>query len=85
MFILIYFSSILKQENFAYARIRTLNQQVLINEDNDSCSRKQRNPLMGLELTTDRHPPITSQTRNSLRPPHQRELVSQMTSPYNQL
>ena len=28
---------------------------------------KQRGPLMGLELTTDKYPPITSQTRY---PPH---------------
>ena len=28
---------------------------------------KQRGPLMGLELTTDRYPPITSQTRYPLR------------------
>ena len=28
---------------------------------------KQQGPLMGLELTTDRYPPITSQTRYPLR------------------
>ena len=50
---------------FAYvnhARIRSWNQPVLSNESNVSCSRKQRGPLMGLELTTDRYPPIMNQT-----------------------
>ena len=32
-----------------------------------SCSRKQREHLMRLELTTDKHPPITNQTRYPLR------------------
>ena len=57
---------------FAYvnhARIRSWNQPVLSNESKVSCSRKQRGPLMGLELTTDRYPPITSQTRYPLRHP----------------
>ena len=60
------FSSIVKQAFFAYvnqAWIRSWNQPVLSNEGKVSCSRKQRKPLTGLELTTDRHPPITSQTR----------------------
>jgi len=30
-------------------------------------SRKQRKPLIGLEHTTDRYPPITSQTGSTLR------------------
>jgi len=54
---------------FAYvnhARICFWNQPVLSNESKISCSRKQRGPLMGLELTTDMYPPITSQTRYSL-------------------
>jgi len=51
---------------FAYvshARISSWNQPVLNNEGKVTCSRKQRERLVGLELTTDRHPPITSQTR----------------------
>ena len=54
---------------FAYvnhARIRSWNQPVLSNEGKVSGSRKQRGPLLGLELTTDRHPPTTSQTRSVL-------------------
>ena len=35
----------------------------LSHESKVSCSRKQQEPLMGLELTTERHPPITSQRR----------------------
>jgi len=57
---------IVKQAMFAYvnhARIHSWNQPILSNEDNISCSRKQQQPLIGLELTTDRHPLITSQTR----------------------
>ena len=57
----------MKQAFFAYvnhARIRSWNQPVL---SKVSCSRKQRGPLMGLELTTDKYPPITSQTRYPLR------------------
>ena len=52
---LIDFSSIVKQAFFAYvahARIRSWNQPVLSNVGNVSCSRKQSDPLMGLELTT---------------------------------
>ena len=55
---------------FAYvnhARIRSWNQPVLSNQSKVSCSRKLRGPLMGLVLTTDRYPPITSQTRYQLR------------------
>mgnify|MGYP000488247438 CR=1 FL=1 len=48
------------------ARIRSWNEPVLSNEGKVSCSRKQRGPLLGLELTTDRHPPTTSQTRYPL-------------------
>ena len=61
----IYFNWIVKQAIFAYvnhARIRPWNQPVLSNERKVSCSRKQRVPLMRLELTTERYPPITSQT-----------------------
>ena len=43
--------------------IHSWNQPVLSNEGKVSCSRKQWEPLIGLELMTDRHPPITSQTR----------------------
>ena len=50
-----------------HARIRSWNQPVLSNESKVSCSRKQREPLMGLKLTTDRYPPIMSQTRYPLR------------------
>ena len=39
-----------------HARIRSWNQPVLSNEGKVSCSRKQQGPLLGLELTTDRHP-----------------------------
>jgi len=50
------------------ALIRSWNQPVLNNERNRSCSMKQREPLMGFEITTDRHPPITRQTvRNSTK------------------
>ena len=60
----------MKQAIFAYvnhARIRSWNQPVLSNEGKVSCSSKQRGPLLGLELTTERHPPTTSQTRYPLR------------------
>jgi len=43
-----------------YARIRSWNQPVLNNEGNVSCLMKQRELLLWLELTTDRHPPITN-------------------------
>ena len=49
-----------------HARIRSWNEPVLSNEGKVPCSRKQRGPLLGLELTTDRHPPTTSQTRYPL-------------------
>ena len=55
---------------FAYvnhARIRSWNQPVLSKEGKVSCSRKERGPLLGLELTSDRHPPTTSQTRYPMR------------------
>jgi len=55
---------------FAYvnhARIHSWNQPLLSNEGKVSCSRKQQGPLLGLELTTDRHPPTTSQTSYPLR------------------
>ena len=51
----------MKQTLFAYvnhARIRSWNQPILSNEGNVSCSRKQREPLMGLELMTDKQPQI---------------------------
>ena len=57
------------KQSFAHvnhARIRSWNQPVLSNESKTSCSRKQRGPLMELELATDRYPPITSQTRYPL-------------------
>ena len=38
------------------------NQLLLSNEGTVSCSRKQREPLIGVELKSDRHTPITSQT-----------------------
>ena len=69
-FILIYFSLIVKHAIFAYVThspICSWNQPVLSNESKVSCSRKQRVPLMGLELTTDKHPLITSQTCYPLR------------------
>ena len=53
-----------------HARVRSGNQPVLSNEGKVSCSRKQWGDLMGLELTTDRYPPITSQTRYPLRLSH---------------
>ena len=67
-----YFISIVKQAMFAYvnhARICSWNQpdRVLNNEGKVSCSWKQRGPLLGLELMTDRHPLTTSQTRYPLR------------------
>ena len=71
-FILIYFSLFFGNfvGFFAYvnhARIRSWNQPALSNGSKVSCSRKQRGPLMGLELTTGRYPPITSQTRYPLQ------------------
>ena len=65
-----YFSSIVKQAFFSYvnhAWICSWNQPVLSNEPKAFCLRKPWKPLMGLELTTDKHPPITSQTRYPLR------------------
>ena len=56
---------ILKQAHFAYVN-HAWNQPVQSNEGKVSCSRKQWEPLMGLELTPDRHPPIASQTRDPL-------------------
>ena len=70
-FILIHFSLFVKQAIFAYvnhAPMRSWNQPVLRNDGKVSCSRKQRVPLMGLELQTDKHPLITSRTRYPLRP-----------------
>ena len=69
-FILIDFSLIVKQALFAYVnhtQIHSWNQPVLSNQSKVSCSRKQRGPLIGLKLTTDKYPPITSQTRYPLR------------------
>ena len=48
-------------------------------EGNVSCSMKQREPLMGLELTTDRYPPITSQTRYPLHHDYIKRLVCYKT------
>jgi len=56
-----------KQAIFAYvkhARMRSWNQPVLSNKGKVSCPRK---PMIGLELTIDSHPPITSQKRYPLR------------------
>ena len=68
---LINFSLIVKQAIFAdvnHAWIRSSwDQPVLSNEGKVYCSRKQRGPLIGLELTTDRHPPIMNQTCYPLR------------------
>ena len=50
-----------------HAQIRSWNQPVLSNEGKVSCSGKQRGPLLGLELMTDRHRPTTSQTSYPLR------------------
>ena len=64
-FILIYFSLIVKTF-FAYinhAPICSWNQPVLSNECKVSSSRKQREPLMGFKLTTER----LSQTLDQLR------------------
>ena len=46
-----------------YWRISSWNKPVLINEGNVSCSRKQLEPLVGFELTPDRHLLITGQGR----------------------
>ena len=67
---MIYLSLIVKQATFAYvnhAQIHAWNQPVLSNEGKVSCSRKQREPLMGLQLTPDRLPPNTCQTLYPLR------------------
>ena len=56
----------MKQALFTYvnqSRIGFWKQPVLSNESKVSSSRKQQEPLMGLEPTTDRHPPTTSQMR----------------------
>ena len=60
----------MKQAMFAYVnplQIRSWNQPVRSNEGKVSCSRKQQEPLLGLKLTTDRHPATTSQTPYPLR------------------
>jgi len=54
---------------FAYvnnARIHSWNQPVLSNEGKVSCSTKYWESLLGLKLTTDRHPQTMSQTRYQL-------------------
>jgi len=54
---------------FAYvnhAQIHSWNQPVLSKENKVSCSRKQRGPLVGFELTTGRYPPTTSQLENPI-------------------
>ena len=54
--ILTYFSLIVKQAILTYvnhAQMHSWNQPVLSNEGKEFCSRKQRQPLMGLELTSD--------------------------------
>ena len=56
----------MKQATFDYVnhdRIRSWNQPVLSNEGKVYCSRKQRELLKGLKLTTDRHPSTTRPTR----------------------
>ena len=50
-----------------HAQIRSCNQPVPSNEAKVSCSRKQRMSLVGPELKTVRHPPITCQMRYPLR------------------
>jgi len=65
-----------KQALFAYVNdtlIRYWNQPVLNNEGKVSCSRKQRQPLMWLELMIDEHLTFMSQTCNSLR--HTRVII----------
>jgi len=55
---------------FAYVnhnRIWSWNQPVLSIEGKVSCSSKQQEPLMWLELLADRHPSIMSQTRYPMR------------------
>jgi len=55
-----------KQAIFTYvnhAQTCYWNQPVLSNKGNVSFSRKQREPMMGLELMTDRLQSVTSQTR----------------------
>ena len=49
-----------------HARIRSWNQPVLSNESKVSCSRKQRGPLMGLELTTDHESDALPPTQHRL-------------------
>jgi len=44
-----------------HAQICSWNQPVLSNDGRVYCLRKQREPLIGFKLTTDRHPPIMSQ------------------------
>ena len=69
-FILICFSSNVKQAMFAYVNQVWncyWNQSVLSNEVKVSCSRNQREPCLGLKLTTDRHQPTTSQPCYPLR------------------
>ena len=47
---------------------KTEYQPVLSNDGKTPCSSKVQEPLMGLELTTDWHPLIASQTRYPLLP-----------------
>jgi len=60
----------MKQAISAYlhqTRTRFGNQPVLCNESKMSFSMKQRKHLIGLKLTTDRFPPLTSQTPYPMR------------------
>ena len=58
--------------------LKSLNQPVLINEGKVSCSIEQLEPLMGFELTPDRHSRITSQMCKPLR--HAAPLISNKSS-----
>ena len=53
-----------------HAQIRSWNQPVLSNDGKVLCSRKQREPLLGTGLKTDKHPPTTSHTRYPVHHEH---------------
>ena len=60
--------------NVNHAQIRSCDQPIHINKDTFFCSRKYREPLVRLELTTDRHP-CTSQTSYHVTAPRRWGLI----------
>ena len=50
-----------------HTQIRSLNQPVVSNAGRVSCSRGEKEPLIGFQLMSDMNPPITCETRQPLR------------------